>query len=84
MFESVSLGKGKAGPLLHCQRCGHNWTTKPRVRRAGGIKKSRKKQPRLCPKCKSKLWNVPHLEYVGAVDGRGRWRVKRKVKKVKK
>lgn len=35
-------------PELHCYRCGNTWT--PRVRLV-----------RICPRCKSKLWDEPKL-----------------------
>lgn len=37
-----------AAPLAHCYRCIYSW--RPR----GGA-------PRLCPRCKSRLWNVPKI-----------------------
>lgn len=31
-----------------CERCGHEW-----------IPNDIKKEPRVCPKCKSPYWNIP-------------------------
>jgi len=33
-------------PKLKCQRCGHEWVP-------------RQPEVKICPKCKSKYWNVP-------------------------
>lgn len=45
------------GLLLYCFRCGHQW--KPRIER----------RPLQCPKCTSRVWDVPrqesHAQHVG-------------------
>ncbi len=35
-------------PLLHCYRCIYSW-------------RPRRGPPRICPRCKSKLWNAPKI-----------------------
>ncbi len=34
---------------LHCRRCHHEWTP-------------RKEVVRLCPKCQTRLWKLPHKD----------------------
>jgi len=45
-------------PLLHCYRCGNTWIPRSRV-----IK--------ICPRCKSKLWDVPKLRVPTYGGGQG-------------
>ncbi|MCI4335991.1 MAG: nucleotidyltransferase family protein [Thermoplasmata archaeon] len=42
-------------PLLHCYRCGNSWTP-------------RKATVRMCPLCKSRLWDVPRPPVVTPFD----------------
>jgi DNA-directed RNA polymerase subunit RPC12/RpoP len=37
-----------------CERCGHIW-----VPRKYEMTKDKKKEPIICPKCKSPYWNIP-------------------------
>jgi uncharacterized protein len=45
-------------PELHCFRCIYTW-----VPRRSGV--------RMCPRCKSRLWNVPEIVSVKLGDGLG-------------
>jgi hypothetical protein len=45
---------------FECERCGHTWIARwPR-----GVPESKRKgkppPPKMCPVCKSRLWDVPH------------------------
>lgn len=45
-------------PLLHCYRCIYSWYPRSPV-------------VRICPRCKSKYWNVPKIRSVELGDGLG-------------
>ena len=45
-------------PILHCYRCGNTWIPRSRV-------------IRICPRCKSKLWDVPKLRVPTYGGGQG-------------
>ena len=45
-------------PLLHCYRCGNTWTPRLRV-------------VRMCPRCKSRLWDEPKLQVPTGGTGLG-------------
>lgn len=40
-----------------CERCGHVWANRPPVSLTELVKE--KVVPRICPMCKSQLWNTP-------------------------
>jgi uncharacterized protein len=48
-----------SGNLLGCYRCGNVWAPKRRV------------VPRVCARCKSRLWDVPKLERIPSGKGLG-------------
>ena len=50
---------GVKGRTAHCHRCIYSW----RIRRA--------ERPKVCPRCKSRLWNVPKIRPVRLGNGLG-------------
>lgn len=44
--------------IAHCHRCFHTWRMRNRL-------------PRLCPRCKSRLWNVPKIRPLSTGTGLG-------------
>lgn len=59
-----SYGRWQSGmdeielPVLHCYRCGNTWTPRLRV-------------VRMCPRCKSRLWDEPKLRIPRGGGGLG-------------
>lgn len=43
-------------PGYRCERCEHEWVARSR--------RSAEGPPRICPKCKSALWDIPKREKV--------------------
>lgn len=50
---------GQKGHLAHCYRCVYTWRVRKQVR------------PTFCPRCKSKLWDIPKIRPVALGDGLG-------------
>lgn len=50
---------GQKGHLAHCHRCVYTWKVRRQAR------------PALCPRCKSRLWDVPKVRPVVLGEGQG-------------
>lgn len=50
---------GQKGHLAHCHSCIYTWRVRQQVR------------PTLCPRCKSRLWDVPRVRPVVLGKGQG-------------